>query len=239
MTAPARAIEIDGQLVRYVVVRSRARRRSVAIRLEADGSLMVRAPLHTPDAEVESVLALRTAWITRARRAMAELPPLQALAKRATLPYLGGEVTAIDGLPSVPDFQPLPRGRGAGARGSAGRSEEESARALIAWYRAAAGQLLPPQVAYRAAQIGQAPKSVVISRQRHAWGSCGRDGTIRLSYRLMMLPPELIDCVIVHELCHLAHHNHSPAFWSEVARWQPQYKALRAQLKHAGLRMPF
>ena len=86
--------------------------------------------------------------------------------------------------------------------------------------------------------MGRTPERVLISRQKHAWGSCGRDGTIRLSYRLMMLRPELIDCVIVHELCHLVHHDHSPAFWTEVARWQPDYKRLRAELTSAGLRLP-
>ena len=44
--------------------------------------------------------------------------------------------------------------------------------------------------------------------------------------------------MIVHELCHLVHHDHSPAFWAEVARWQPDYKRLRAELTSAGLRLP-
>lgn len=236
MKTTAGAIDLGGEIVPYAIQRRGARRKTIAIRLEGDGSILVRAPLRTADAEIETALALREVWITRARAALAQMPVALPLLERTTLPYLGAEVPAIDGFPSTPDFRLASRRkrRKAGAQ----QSEGAAATALVAWYRAAAAHLLPPQVAHRAEVIGQAPKSVVISRQKHAWGSCGGEGEIRLSYRLMMLRPELIDCVIVHELCHLVHHNHSPAFWAEVGRWQPDYKRLRAELKTAGLRLP-
>ncbi|MEP7214969.1 MAG: SprT family zinc-dependent metalloprotease [Anaerolineaceae bacterium] len=231
-------IDIGGEVVSYVIERSRARRKTIAIRLEPDGSLLVRAPMRTAAAEIESALALRASWITRARSTVAALPAAEPLSQRSTLPYLGEEVPAVRGLPSVPDFKlAAPRARRAVVRVTE-MSEEAAVTRLIAWYRAAAVHLLPPQVAHRATLIGRSPTRVVISRQKHAWGSCGRDGVIRLSYRLMMLRPELIDCVIVHELCHLVHHNHSPAFWAEVARWQPDYKRLRSALKTSALRLP-
>ena len=231
-------IDVDGEAVAYLVARSRARRTTIAIRLEPDGSLLVRAPMRTATAEIETALTLRKAWIVRARGEVSALPTPQPLAERTTLPYLGEEVAAVGGLPSVPEFEPSAASGRRRPSPASGCTEEEAAAALVAWYRAAAGHLFPPQVAHRAAVIGHAPTRVVISRQKHAWGSCGRDGEIRLSYRLMMLRPELIDCVIVHELCHLVHHNHSAAFWAEVALWQPDYKRLRAELKTAGLRLP-
>ena len=235
MTPTSKTIDLDGEFVPYVIARSRARRKTIAIRLETDGSVLVRAPLRTPASEIETALRLRKVWITRARAEISALPVPLPLATRPTLPYLGEEVPSVDGLPSVTDFEPpSPHQR----RPEAERSDEAAAAALAGWYRAAAGLLLPPQVAHRAAIMGRTPERVLISRQKHAWGSCGRDGTIRLSYRLMMLRPELIDCVIVHELCHLVHHDHSPAFWAEVARWQPDYKRLRAELTSAGLRLP-
>ncbi len=236
MKASNGTIELGEEVVPYVIERSRARRKTIAIRLEPDGTLLVRAPMRTPAAEIETALALREGWITRARSAFALLPPLQPLAERTTLHYLGVEVPAVDGFPSTPDFRLVSNVRR--RKRAVERNEAGDASALIAWYRAAAAHFLPPQVAHRAETMGRQPKSVVISRQKHAWGSCGRDGEIRLSYRLMMLRPELIDCVIVHELCHLVHHNHSAAFWAEVARWQPDYKRLRAELKTAGIRLP-
>lgn len=236
MAAGSGTIEIGGDSIAFVIERSRARRKTIAIHLERDGSLRVTAPVRTPAAEIEAALALRKAWITRARASAAEIPAPEPILERATLPYLGDEVPAVNGLPSVPEFQLAARGRGQREAGTP--SEAAATAALIAWYRAAAGQLLPPQVAHRSALIGHNPTRVVISRQKHAWGSCGRDGEIRLSYRLMMLRPELIDCVIVHEICHLVHHNHSPAFWAEVTRWQPDYKRLRAELKAASFRLP-
>ncbi|MEO6397204.1 MAG: SprT family zinc-dependent metalloprotease [Tepidiformaceae bacterium] len=234
MRSSSKAIGIDGDVVRYVVERSKVRRKTIAIRLEPDGSLLVRAPMRTAVSEIESALTLRRAWITRARAEAAVSPEAIPLCQRATLPYLGEERPVVDCLPAVPDFAPLPPHGPPAAQ----RTEQAASARLVAWYRAAAGLLLPPQVAHRAAQLGHTPSRVVISRQRHAWGSCGRDGTIRLSYRLMMLRPELIDCVIVHELCHLVQHNHSPAFWAEMACWQPDHRRLRAELRSAGIRLP-
>ena len=231
-------MNIDGDVVPYAIERSRARRKTIAIRLEPDGSLLVRAPIRTAEAEIQSALRLRSGWITRARSSVAALPAIEPLRLRATLPYLGEEVPTLCGLPSVPDFELAEPSRRRSMAQETEGSEGTAGARLIAWYRAAAAHLLPPQVAQRAALIGRTPTRVVISRQKHAWGSCGRDGEIRLSYRLMMLRPELIDCVIVHEICHLVHHDHSPAFWAEVARWQPEYNRLRAELKTAGVRLP-
>ena len=194
--------------------------------------------MRTATAEIESALALRTSWIARARSTVTALPAAEPLSRRATLPYLGEEVPAVGGLPSVPDFQLAAPRRPRPVVQGAENSEGAAGARLIAWYRAVAAHLLPSQVAHRAALIGRTPARVVISRQKYAWGSCGRDGEIRLSYRLMMLRPELIDCVIVHELCHLVHHDHSLAFWAEVARWQPDYKKLRSELKTSALRLP-
>ncbi|MEP6872554.1 MAG: SprT family zinc-dependent metalloprotease [Anaerolineaceae bacterium] len=231
-------IEVGGDVVSYVTERSRARRKTIAIRLLPDGSLLVRAPMRTATAEIELALTLRTSWISRARSTVTPLPAAEPLSRRATLPYLGEDVTAIGGLPAVPDFKLAAAVQQRPVSATLEMNEEAVGVKLIAWYRAAAAHLLPPQVTHRATLIGRTPTRVVISRQKHAWGSCGRDGVIRLSYRLMMLRPELIDCVIVHELCHLVHLNHSPAFWAEVARWQPGYKELRAELKASARGLP-
>ncbi len=74
-------------------------------------------------------------------------------------------------------------------------------------------------------------KNVSIRNQKTRWGSCSKKGTISLSYRLVLLPPEVRDYVLVHELCHLAHMNHSVRFWQLVARTIPNYKLLRKQLQ--------
>lgn len=72
---------------------------------------------------------------------------------------------------------------------------------------------------------------VSIRDQRSRWGSCSKKGNLNFNYRLIHLPPELCDYVIVHELCHLIEFNHSEKFWDQVAKTFPNYRELRMRLK--------
>ncbi|MCK4609306.1 MAG: M48 family metallopeptidase, partial [Gammaproteobacteria bacterium] len=72
---------------------------------------------------------------------------------------------------------------------------------------------------------------VAIRGQRTRWGSCSSARNINLNYKLLFLQPELVDYIIIHELCHLTHFNHSADFWQLVAKFQPEHRELRKQLK--------
>lgn len=74
------------------------------------------------------------------------------------------------------------------------------------------------------------PKAVRIRNSKTRWGSCSIKGNLNFHYKLVLLPPELADYVIVHELCHLRELNHSPRFWALVARHVPDYQAKRRSL---------
>lgn len=86
-------------------------------------------------------------------------------------------------------------------------------------------------VRQRAAQMGFHLAQITIRDQRTRWGSCSSKGTISLNWRLIMAPPEVLDYVIVHELCHLKEHNHSKRFWQLVESHCPDFKSLRHWLK--------
>jgi predicted metal-dependent hydrolase len=79
--------------------------------------------------------------------------------------------------------------------------------------------------------IGVTYKKVFIKNSRSRWGSCSERGNLNFNYRIALLPPELADYVVVHELCHLVHFNHSPAFWAEVSKLIPEWKSARKRLK--------
>ena len=74
-------------------------------------------------------------------------------------------------------------------------------------------------------------KRISVREQRSRWGSCSSEGNLTFNIALLGLRRELRDYVIVHELCHLREMNHSPAFWNLVAETEPNYKALRKELK--------
>jgi predicted metal-dependent hydrolase len=75
---------------------------------------------------------------------------------------------------------------------------------------------------------------IAIRTARSRWGSCSRKGNLNFNYVIASLPPNVMDYVIVHELCHLAVFNHSPAFWARVAEAIPAYRVLRAELRKHG-----
>lgn len=78
---------------------------------------------------------------------------------------------------------------------------------------------------------GPKPKNVFIKNQKSRWGSCSSLGNINLNLRLGLLPDDLFEYVLVHELCHLLELNHSDRFWAEVAKFIPEYKKRRAKLR--------
>lgn len=74
-------------------------------------------------------------------------------------------------------------------------------------------------------------RAIRVRNQTSLWGSCTRAGNLQFNYKLSRLPPEALDYVVVHELCHLREHNHGPEFWKLVGKTIPDYKAIRKSLR--------
>lgn len=94
-----------------------------------------------------------------------------------------------------------------------------------------AANYLPDRVRHYAALLGVRPGRITIRAQRTRWGSCSSKGNLNFNCLLMLTPPEVIDSVVVHELCHLKEMNHSEAFYREVYRIYPNYEKYHAWLK--------
>lgn len=104
--------------------------------------------------------------------------------------------------------------------------------------KALARQYLPVRLAMLAEQHGISYQRVQIRGQRTRWGSCSSTGTISLNYKLLFLSPTLVDYVLLHELAHTRHLNHSPAFWRYLQSMQANARQQDDQLKHAGQDVP-
>ena len=96
---------------------------------------------------------------------------------------------------------------------------------------------IPGRVAYFAPKVGVTYGRITIRNQKTRWGSCSGAGNLNFNCLLMLMPPEVIDYVVVHELCHRKEMNHSRAFWQEVERVLPDYKAQVNWLKKDGGRI--
>lgn len=95
-------------------------------------------------------------------------------------------------------------------------------------------RVLPERAAYYAPLVGVTYGRITIRNQRTRWGSCSSEGNLNFNCLLMLTPPEVRDYVVVHELCHRKEMNHSAAFWAEVERVLPDYRAQRQWLKDNG-----
>ncbi|WP_130470760.1 M48 family metallopeptidase [Candidatus Magnetaquicoccus inordinatus] len=100
------------------------------------------------------------------------------------------------------------------------------------WFRQQAGVYLPLRLAAWAARMGLSYQRLTIRNPKSRWGSCSTRGSINLNWRLIWLPVALGDYVLVHELSHLRHMDHSPAFWQVVGSYVPEYQECRRRLRH-------
>jgi hypothetical protein len=101
-------------------------------------------------------------------------------------------------------------------------------------FRERAATELPSRLYALAEQFGLRVSRVSIRNQHTRWGSCGRDGHVCLNWRLVLMPDWVRDYVLVHELMHLVHLNHSPRYWKLVAAQCPDYAAARLWLRQHG-----
>lgn len=112
------------------------------------------------------------------------------------------------------------------ARPRLSRSELEDCRKRLS-------ERLPERVAFWAAQMGVRPGRISVGFAKSRWGSCTRRRDLRFTARLALLPEEHLDYVIVHELAHLVHLDHSPQFWGVVAQALPDHRQRRKALRLA------
>lgn len=228
----------DGVVVPYRIVRSARRRRTLELRVEAEG-VRVSVPLRTPRHEIDAFVRSRLDWIRKQRTARPRHAPL-AFATGDVLPYLNRPMPleVVDGAARRTQVRVDLLGiRVTLVRGVA-EPQEAVRDALRAWYRERAAEELTARVERWAARAGYGPSRVLVRDQKRRWGSCAKDGTLRFNWRLVMLDPAIVDYVVVHEIAHLVRPHHRASFWAEVERLIPDYSARRKALGEQGSGLP-
>lgn len=116
------------------------------------------------------------------------------------------------------------------------RGEEFNVNQVLkAWLRSKASERIKSVTQEEARAIGVRPKRVSVREQKTKWGSCTAEGNISFNWRLILFPPRILRYVVVHELCHLRHFNHSPRFWRLVEQHSPEYLSAVEWLKTEGM----
>jgi predicted metal-dependent hydrolase len=209
----------------------RSKRKTIALIVERDGSLVVRAPLRATDEDVRRLVESKADWIRITQQKARKLGPAPVRKKFVDgeeFFYLGQayRLEIIKGrkisLNLDGNFKMSP------ARRSAAQLAFES------WYKKQAKAIIPARVSWMAKQHGFECQGIRITSARTRWGSCSSRSTLSFTWRLVMAPEEMIDYVIVHELVHLRVHNHSKEFWRQVGLIMPDYKEKRLWLRKNG-----
>lgn len=221
-------ILLDKPMVNYKLLRSR--RRTAALMIAPDATLTVRAPLHMPVARIEYFIQQKMDWITRKILEQKARPTIGARS------YEEGELFWYLGTR-------YPLRISSDLKGSLCFEEEfilssrekNRARELFAWwYRREARQVITARVEFFSSRDGFHYQALRITGARRRWGSCNTRGNLSFSWRLVMAPLDVIDYVVVHELAHLEHCDHSSRFWNRVRALYPDADRCRAWLKTNG-----
>lgn len=209
----------------YKLIRSK--RRTLALMIAADATLVVRAPAHTPLDTIEQFVGKNTDWIKRTLARLHKRPQVKQKG------FLSGEEFLFMGK-SYPlevqndTLQPLHLRDGF----ILNAKERSRGRELfIEWYKKEAKGIITARVEGWARRFGLAYKSVNITCANRRWGSCAPNDHLNFSWRLVMAPIEVIDYVVVHELAHITHKNHSRRFWNRVNAMYPDYKDAKTWLR--------
>lgn len=214
----------------------RSRRKTIALIVRRDGTLEVRAPQHFTDKKILEFVHSKQNWIRKIRKRQAAVRTAQSAHA-----YLPGEEFLYLGRP-YPLRHVEHQRKALHFTGTSfdlhTSAQPEAAAVMEAWYRAQARWHLTGRIDHFARQHGFVYNSLRINGARTRWGSCNAQrGSLNFTWRLVMAPPEIVDYVVVHELCHLKHPNHSPDFWAEVEGILPDYKQRRKWLKENGLKL--
>lgn len=200
----------------------RSKRKTLSLRVGCHGEVLVRAPYRTGEQQIRDFIARHEEWIAaRISECLREQFQIEdgAIVSLFEKEYViqNGRARMEDGLIFLPC--------------------ENREKALICLLKKFALNYMTSEVRRLAERYGFRYEGVQISSARGRWGSCGKQGKITFSFRIVFLTEELARYVAVHELCHTRHFNHSADFWREVGGILPDYQTCRNRLKSCGTYM--
>jgi predicted metal-dependent hydrolase len=218
-------------------VRQSARARRLSVRVFRTGGVEIVVPPRTSARRVSEFVSQHREWIERHRRRALPVASWPLPPEALSLTALGEDwrCTQVAGpgpvrLRERPGRELLLSGR---------LEDHTRLRALlVSWLVEHARRRREPALRGLAAQMAVVPARVQVRCQRSRWGSCSRRHTVSLNVCLLFQRPEVLRYLMIHELAHLRHMNHSARFWAEVARYQPDWKTLDRELLQGWRRAP-
>ncbi len=244
-TGPLKRLKVDDRSIEYRIRRSRQRKKTYQVSIVA-GEVVLAVPYSTTNKQAEEMVRRKSPWILSKLDTAPARPEVPSFLSGERLPYQGGELTLwVQGVDTTPTGQPEVSRERRRLKVNVPLDLDDATRsrrieaALMTWYAHRAGEQVEEHLARWLPALGNGTVPTVrIRNQKRRWGSCSHTGNLRFNWRLAMLEPALTEYVVVHELCHLTHMNHSPDFWGLVARHLPDVKERRRRLRELEATLP-
>ncbi len=229
-----KTVTLESGEVELDIVRSS--RRTVALYVKPGGTLLVRAPWYVPAYVLMQFVRQKTAWIEKQRKRLKDVKPVgeQSLIDEGSMiPFLGRQLTVKVSDGSRNTVRLIDNVLLITVPGD--RSPLRITPLIERWYQNQAKALFitrASELAALHAELLPAPGTVSVRRMKRRWGTCHSSGAIWLNSELVKKEPELIDYVIIHELCHLVHHNHSKEYYALLGSIIPDFREHRKRLQN-------
>lgn len=208
----------------------RSKRKTLSLTVLKNGSVIVKAPINMRDEIITNFVESKQSWI---REKLSTIKETQnkfedVISGEKVMIYgnkyklIKADIKQIQTSDKFELFVP------------AKLEGEKVTKSIVTWLKKLAKKVLAERLSFIESRINLKSSSFKIGDSRGRWGSCNSYGNIILNYRVIMLPPAIIDYVIVHELCHLLELNHSKKFWQNVGKFLSNYELQRKNIKEYG-----
>lgn len=203
------------------------KKKNISIKVDNNGEVFVLSPYDVRDDYIKKLVTDNSKWIINTINKKKEM----TLFEQNKIIYKGKvynvhiSIKEIEGIELADDFIVI---------NSKINDRSYIYQMVSNWYKKNAMEFLPLRVKAISENLGITPSRVLIKNQKSIWGSCNTKREIRLNWRLILMKESVIDYIIIHELCHIIHMNHSKDFWSLVKSYDSNYEENKVWLKEKG-----
>lgn len=219
-------------------------KKGISISIDEKGEIIVRAPMNMDYGSIERIIENKIDWIYKSKNIIEdkiEYLKSMGILQGQNMLWLG-KLLKVEKLPSnikgchveILDDRIAVYGNE-----ELLRDHETVSRSIRKFYREKSKIIFNKRVGLYSKKINLYPNKINIRCQKTRWGSCSSNRNLSFNYKLLMAPIDVIDYIVVHELCHLAYMNHSKEYWSLVGSIIPQYLERRNWLKNSGYLLRF
>ena len=234
------SITIGDTVINYEIIRSN--RKTMGIIVDPDEGVIVRSPQNVSEDKIKEVVKKKSSWLLQKLDKVDEIKPAPTpleFMSGEKLPYLGRryrlQVEEYDKKKVEVKFY---QGKFIVKEPADMEDRREAIRdKVIGWYRERANEKIKERVDKYKDKIGIEPNNVKVKKQKKRWGSCSGKDNLNINWKLIMAPMSIVDYIVVHELTHLEHSNHSQDFWQTAEAVIPDYEEKQEWLRVNGRKL--